>query len=72
MPKDKYEFLSFIMFILVTLLYFSNIIWLYLIGVLIAGWYFYYLNKTLIKEVLNKKNYAFIHKIRNKLFRRGD
>ena len=71
LPKDKYGFLSILIFILITLLYFSESIILYIVGIIIAAWYFYILNRGLIKEVLNKNNYAFIKRIKDNLIRRG-
>lgn len=66
--KDNYQYLSLIIFVLVTFLYYSQNIWLYLLGLIISIWYFIYLNKGLLKEFFNKRNYKFLNKF--KLFRK--
>jgi len=69
LAKDKYKYLSLAVYGLVTLLYFSKNILLYILGLIISIWYFTYLNKGLINEFLNKKNFKFLKKF--KLFRKG-
>lgn len=64
--KDKYKYLSLLMFGLITLLYYSNNYLLYVLGLIISIWYFYYLNKGLIKEFLNKKNYNFLKRFQKR------
>ena len=62
LSKDKYNLLNVFMFILITLLYYSNNYLLYTLGLIISVIYFCYLNKSLIKEFLNKKNFKFFKK----------
>lgn len=62
--KDKYKYISLLFFSLITLLYYSNNYLLYTIGLIISIWYFYYLNKGLIKEFLNKKNLSFLKRFK--------
>lgn len=50
LEKDKYNYLSLIVFLGVSLLYYMENVWLYLLGLLIAIIYFYFLNKGLVKE----------------------
>lgn len=64
--KDKYKYLSLLLFALITLLYYSNNYILYILGILISIWYFYYLNKSLINEFLNKKNFKFLKRFKKR------
>lgn len=64
LAKDEYKLLNIIMFLIITLLYYSNNYLLYTLGLCISLWYFYYLNKSLIREFLNKKNFKFLKKLK--------
>lgn len=68
LAKDNYQYLSIIIFIMITIIYYSKNIWLFILGLMISVWYFIYLNNSLIKAFLNKKNFHFLQKI--KLFRK--
>jgi len=64
LTKDKYQLLNIFMFILITLLYYSKNYILYALGLILSICYFYYLNKSLIKAFLNKKNFKFLKRIK--------
>lgn len=69
LAHDKYTLTSILILLIVTLLYYSKNYLLYFLGLCLSIWYFYYLNKGLIKEFFNKKNYAFLNRL--KLKKRG-
>lgn len=54
LKKDKYSFLSIFVLILVTLLYYTKNLWLILVGLGVALFYTYYLNKKFIMNILKK------------------
>ena len=64
--KDKYKYVSLLIFGIVTLFYYSNNYLLYILGIILSIWYFCYLNKSLIREFLNKKNLNFLSRFKKR------
>ncbi len=54
LKKDNYMFLNLFVLLLVTLLYYTKNLWLILVGLGIALFYTYYLNKNFIKAIMKK------------------
>lgn len=63
LESDKYNIISILMFLGITMIYYSNSLILFIIGLIVASIYFYLLNKGLIITILNH----FMKKFRKKV-----
>lgn len=66
LPRDKY--LPFNIFVVGILffLYYSNNVYLHLLGLVIGMSYAYYLNRDFVKKILDKRNFAFLRRFKRK------